>query len=192
MNDLEAKDFLVRQTVEQAALDHVEFSDLERRMMYFTESGEMREDLVALNDAFEAEYDSAEYESKVSKLMSHALTRLKKEDPLAARTWDESIQELCKGDHYLLILSGDFRSDLTPSQKLFGWSFFKLRGVGIFVLIGGMFAFVAFLHHAESTPYRPNSSSSVPVWFKYLLVALLVGTYLFFVLFPRLPARLVF
>jgi hypothetical protein len=50
MNGLKAKDFLVRQTIEQAALDHVEFSDLERRMMYFTESGEMREDLFELND----------------------------------------------------------------------------------------------------------------------------------------------
>jgi hypothetical protein len=154
MNDLEAKDFLVRQTVEQAALDHVEFSDLERRMMYFTESGEMREDLVALNDAFEAEYDSAEYESKVSKLMSHALTRLKKEDPLAARTWDESIQELCKGDHYLLILSGNFRSDITPIQKLFGWSFFKLLGIGILLLVIGMVVWLAMVHNAESGPAR--------------------------------------
>jgi hypothetical protein len=77
MNDLEAKDFLVRQTIEQAALDHVEFSDRERRMMYFTESGEMREDLFERNAAFEAEYDSLEYESKVSKLMRHAYARLK-------------------------------------------------------------------------------------------------------------------
>jgi len=38
MNVREAKEFLVQQTVEQAALEHVPFSDLERRMMYFTES----------------------------------------------------------------------------------------------------------------------------------------------------------
>lgn len=33
---LEAKDFLVRQTAEQAALENVPLSDLEKRMMYFT------------------------------------------------------------------------------------------------------------------------------------------------------------
>ncbi|MGA2301130.1 MAG: hypothetical protein ABSG77_10620 [Candidatus Acidiferrum sp.] len=154
MNDLEAKDFLVRQTVEQAALDHVEFSDLERRMMYFTESGEMREDLFELNATFEAEYDCTEYESKVSKLMRHAYTRLKKEDPLAARTWDESIQELSKGDHYLLVLFGNARSDLAPSQKLFGWSFWKLLGIGILILVIGMVVWVVVVHNAESGPAR--------------------------------------
>ncbi|MGB2900309.1 MAG: hypothetical protein WBB89_13655 [Candidatus Acidiferrum sp.] len=35
----EAKDFLVAQTAEQASLEGVPLSDLEKRMMYFTESG---------------------------------------------------------------------------------------------------------------------------------------------------------
>ncbi len=154
MNDLEAKDFLVRRAVEQAALDHVEFSDLERRMMYFTESGEMREDLFELNSAFEAEYDSTKYENKVSKLMRHAYSRLKKDDPLATRTWDDSIQELSKGDHYLLILSGNVQSVLTPGQKLFGWSFWKLLGIGLLLLVIAMVAWLAVIHNAESGPAR--------------------------------------
>jgi hypothetical protein len=41
-------------------------------MMYFTEDGEMSEDAIALNDAFEAEYDPAEYESKVFSLLGNA------------------------------------------------------------------------------------------------------------------------
>lgn len=60
MDALAAKDFLVQRTVEQAALDQVSLSDLEKRMMYFTETGEMTEDPVQLNDAFEAECDDAE------------------------------------------------------------------------------------------------------------------------------------
>jgi len=40
MHVREAKDFLVQQTAEQAALENVPLSDLEKRMMYFTESGE--------------------------------------------------------------------------------------------------------------------------------------------------------
>ncbi len=67
MRVLEAKDFLVRQTAEQAALEHVPLSDLEKRMMYFTETGECPEDPIALNDAFEAQYAKGEYEPKISR-----------------------------------------------------------------------------------------------------------------------------
>src|SRR5215472_10863879 len=107
MRALEAKDFLVQQTAEQAALEHVSFSDLEKRMMYFTEADECPEDPIALNDAFEAEYDTSEYEAKISKLMHHAHSRIKKENPEAARQWKEAIRELSKGDHYILILCGE-------------------------------------------------------------------------------------
>jgi len=156
MTSREAKDFLVQKTAEQAALENVPFSDLERRMMYFTEVGEMSEDPVALNDAFEAECDSAEYEKKISELMRHAYARLKEENPSPAQFWDEAVQELNKGDHYLLLLL-----DQGPSRKLngasfFGWSFWKLLGVALLILVVGMVVFVILLHHADSMPpHRP-------------------------------------
>ena len=81
----EAKDFLVQQTAEQAQLEGVPFSDLERRMMYFTEIEEMPEDPIKLNEEFEAEYDSDEYEAKISGLLHRASARVKKESPEAAR-----------------------------------------------------------------------------------------------------------
>src|SRR5881409_3236266 len=77
----EAKDFLVQQTAEQAALEHVPLSDLEKRMMYFTETGECPEDPIALNNTFEAEYDTTWYEKKISLLMARAYRRIKRESP---------------------------------------------------------------------------------------------------------------
>lgn len=77
----EAKDFLVQQTAEQASLEGVPLSDLEKRMMYFTESGYVPEDPIKLNDEFEAEYNTAEYEAKIrrlthdAELLDHALLR---------------------------------------------------------------------------------------------------------------------
>lgn len=122
MQDLEAKDFLVQQTAEQAALEHVPLSELEKRMMYFTESGEMHEDPFKLNDEFEAEYDSGEYEAKISKLLRHAHARIKKENPTKASQWKDAIRQLSKGDHYILVLSGDLGGERPPhdSLKLFG------------------------------------------------------------------------
>jgi hypothetical protein len=103
----EAKDFLVAQTAEQSALEGVPLSDLEKRMMYFTESKNALEDPATLNEEFEARYDTREFEKKISRLMSHAHKRLRKEDPEKALQWSKAIGALSKGDHYILVLAGD-------------------------------------------------------------------------------------
>jgi len=105
----EAKDFLVAQTAEQAALEGVPLSDLEKRMMYFTESGYVPEDPIKLNEEFEAEYDTPEYEAKISRLLHHVYHRLRKENDAAHKNWDQAIRCLRRGDHYLLVMW-----DLTP------------------------------------------------------------------------------
>lgn len=99
----EAKDFLVQQTAEQAALENVPLSGLEKRMMYFTETGECPEDPVALNDAFEAEYDTTAYENKISLLLAQAYRRIERENPEKLRLWNNAFSVLSKGDHYLLV-----------------------------------------------------------------------------------------
>jgi hypothetical protein len=106
----EAKDFLVARTVEQAALEGVSLSNLEKRMMYFTESGFVPEDPIKLNEEFEAEYDSDEYEAKISRLLHNAHRRLRQEDNAAGKNWDLAIRCLRRGDHYLLVMW-----DLAPS-----------------------------------------------------------------------------
>ena len=135
MNVGEAKDFLVQQTVEQAALEHVPFSDLERCMMYFTESGDCPEDPIALNDAFEAEYDNDEYEAKMRKLLRNACRRLKHENPQSTRTWDDAVQELRKGDHYLLVLFCNTSRAFSVRQFLPSWSFWRLLAFGFIALV---------------------------------------------------------
>jgi hypothetical protein len=85
--------------------------------------------------------------------MRHAYSRLKKADPQAARTWDDAVWELQKGDHYLLVLFGNVRSDLVPTQRLFGWSFWNLLGISILILAVGLIVFVSMLHRADSLPH---------------------------------------
>ena len=156
----EAKDFLVAQTAEQATLEGVPLSGLERRMMYFTECEEMPEDPIKLNDEFEAEYDSDEYERKISKLIQHAYTRIKKENPEAACQWSEAIRELGKGDHYLLVLWG-----CEASLRLFSPSSWKLVGIAILVLVILMIGFVAYLHYGDSKPSHLNAVYLAPTSF---------------------------
>jgi hypothetical protein len=139
----EAKDFLVRQTVEQAQREGVSPSDLEKRMMYFTESEDAVEDPVALHEEFDAQYETAEYEGKIAGLLGRAYNRLKEEGSGEAQTWDEAIRELKKGDHYILVMWAEHWVAARP------WGFWKTLA-GSFVLIVVLFLFMAlvdFLKH---------------------------------------------
>jgi hypothetical protein len=82
----EAADFIVRQVDDHAALDGVPFSDLEKRRMYFTEHGEPREDIVALEEELRAQYDEEEFEKKIAQLLAGACRRLKRRLE-SYRTW---------------------------------------------------------------------------------------------------------
>jgi hypothetical protein len=105
MNTKQAKSFLVQQAAEQAALENVPLSDLEKGMMYFTESDPAScDNPIDLNGEFEEKYDTEEYEIKISRLLHHAYKRLKHEDAEKLSNWNEAIQTLRKGDHYILVL----------------------------------------------------------------------------------------
>jgi hypothetical protein len=137
MNTKQAKDFLVQQASEQAALENVSLSDLEKRMMYFTESDPPScENPFDLNAEFEAQYDTEEYELKVSRLLHQACRRLEQEGPEKLPNWKEAIQTLREGDHYILVLLG---VDSTPApQVLRIWVVFAWGiglGVGLVILL---------------------------------------------------------
>lgn len=105
MNTKQAKDFMADQAAQQAALERTPLSDLERRMMYFTESDPAScNDPISLNEQFEQKCDTAEYEEKMSRLLSHAYNRLKDENVGGTVQWDEAISTLEHGDHYILAL----------------------------------------------------------------------------------------
>jgi hypothetical protein len=105
MNNEDAKDYLAGQSAQRAVLDHIPFSDLEKRTLYLTESDRAScSDPFGLNDEFEEKYDTPEYEAKMSKLLHRAYQRLKVENPGGRLQWDEAITSLEKGDDYVLVL----------------------------------------------------------------------------------------
>jgi len=108
------KDFLVEQTTQQASLARAPLSDLEKRMMYFTESSDAAEDPLKLNEEFESQCHSDEYEKKVSLLLAHAYKRIKNGDAQAVAEWDGAIDTLREGDHYLLVLWYRATTSLIP------------------------------------------------------------------------------
>jgi hypothetical protein len=190
MWDLEAKDLLVQQTAEQAALEKIPLSDVEKRMMYFTETGEMRENAIDLNDAFEAEYDTEQYETKISKLMHHAHARIRKEDPEAARQWSEAIRQLSKGDHYVLILCKEGSTELPRNdvpKQIVAVVLAAVLLVGLLVVlsaVGGPYGF----HWRGQKP--PMTTELVPLWVQRSIICLMIGAYVYWGILPLISDKL--
>lgn len=189
MRVLEAKDFLVQQTAEQAALENVPLSDLEKRMMCFTEVDECPEDPIALNEAFEAKYDSDEYEAKVSKLMHHAYQRIRKENAEALRRWREAMNTLSKGDHYILVLCEDGAPAL-PATVFMKFPVLPTIGITLLAVLAVVYLGV---HYDNSSgggrgQYVAPSGvhTSLPLWLQHLLWFLMVAGYLYYVILRRI------
>jgi hypothetical protein len=150
MDTKQAKDFLVAQAAEQAAIEGVPLSDLEKRMMYFTESDPAScPDPLALNDEFEAQFEMSEYEAKIFNLLDHARERLRKEDPTRTRHWNDAVGELEKGDHYILVLLG--LSGALAGAERTKHDFLKLILTAVLVATGFVLAsFMAAKFNLES------------------------------------------
>jgi hypothetical protein len=183
----EAKDFLVQETVQQAALEAVPLSDLEKRMMYFTETGECPEDPIALNDAFEAEHDTPTYEKKISLLMARAHRRIKRESPEKLRLWNDAFRVLSKGDHYILLFWRQNPFSRSPRM----WPTYLLGALAVASLY--LLAFFLFgnkrgIRHGEQAPvdkYIPTLSPLVQHTLQLLFLLALL-----FAIFPQFLSKL--
>jgi hypothetical protein len=172
----EAKDFLVQQAAEQKQLEGVPLSELEKRMMYFTESGYVPEDPIALNEEFEAKYDTQEYEQKVAKLLDHAYKRVSEESEAKRKVWDDAIDTLRAGDHYLLVLW-----DL-------GSSFSRIPAASLFMLAGRVVLLAVII---AGVVWGLNYlSGMIGLRASYLYLALFVLLYLAAMVWRDLPTRL--
>lgn len=173
----EAKDFLVQETAKQASIEGVLLSELEKRMMYFTESGYVPEDPIALNEEFEAKYDSDEYEAKIAKLLDHAYQRARKENEETRRRFDSAIKCLRRGDHYLLVMWDSGGGSRSGKLIGFGSHSRSLIGFGIaFLAIAALYAIKWFA--GQVAPPNPQIIQAI------LAVLILCGVF-----FPRIVGK---
>lgn len=75
MNAVAAKLFLIARVIEQAELQQVLLSDVEKKMLCFIEVHPSLPDIYEINAEFERNYDAAEYEDKVAALLRNARDR---------------------------------------------------------------------------------------------------------------------
>lgn len=124
----EAKEFLISQIVEEAQRENIPLSEIERKMLYFTESGWTLPDIMKVNEDFDREYDQDDYEYKIAKLITKADKRIRKGVPDDYDKWWAAIRFLGIVTVILIaiFLSVKYNTHL-PSRSDFGvfvWVFF--------------------------------------------------------------------
>jgi hypothetical protein len=97
-----AKDYLAKRITEQARQEGTPLTEVERKMLYFTEDGGLSRAMAAVSEEFDRDYDQDDYEERIGGLVQRLLAQ-----PDAAaeeEDWDNAAIKLCDGDHYLSVL----------------------------------------------------------------------------------------
>lgn len=100
-SEREAKEYLVSKIVDEARRRRVRISEIERRMLFFSETGWSLPDIVDVVAEFERHHDASKFEHKVIRLIEGTRERM---DTNEARRWNEARACLQTGDHYLEVL----------------------------------------------------------------------------------------
>jgi hypothetical protein len=105
MNSVDAKQFLIGRVIEEAELEQVRLSEVESKMLYFTEVSPSLPDIYEVNAEFERNYDADEYEDKVAGLLKSARDRDGRTSPVREQEWKDALDTLRKEDHYILVMA---------------------------------------------------------------------------------------
>ena len=103
-NAREAKEFLISKIVEQAQCDGVSLSDLERTMLYFSETGWTLPSIGSISEEFDRVCDQDEYEEKIVALIKGAYKEILRDPGNGYEKWWSAIRLLRKQDHYILVM----------------------------------------------------------------------------------------
>jgi hypothetical protein len=97
-----AKDYLAGQIAAEAEREGVPLSEVERKMLYFSETDWTLPDMTTVSAEFDRDFGQDEYEKKIGGLVRQFLTR--DEAQVDQEAWDDAVLKLSDEDHYLLVL----------------------------------------------------------------------------------------
>jgi hypothetical protein len=108
----QAKEYIVDRIVAEAEREGVPLSEIERKMLYFSETDWAPPGMLDVNAEFERDYDDTAYEQKIAGLVRNLEARATREEQ---ERWGDALIKLSEGDHYLQVLI-DYDSILPGSE----------------------------------------------------------------------------
>ena len=154
-NGREAKEFLVSKIVAEAQRENVPLSEIERKMLYFTESGWTLPDMMTVSEEFDREHDQDDYERKIARLITETDKHLRQDFRDEYARWWAAISYLQTEDHYISVMIGI--AGLRPRGD-------RLR---LFIAVLGIAAgllVLAFLNATHNIPIISSVNLRVFVW----------------------------
>jgi hypothetical protein len=100
----DAKEFLVGRIAREAQSRGIPLSEVERKMLYFSETGWTLPDIAEVTATFDREYDPAEFEAKIAGLIRHLRATDGKGNQDDPDAWKEAVRKIRNEDHYLLVM----------------------------------------------------------------------------------------
>lgn len=113
-----AKEFLVHCIVDEAQREGIPLTEVERKMLYFSETHWTLPDIYEVNAVFEQEYNTADYERKISRLIRNLRARVRRDDLVALEDWNRAVAAIASEDHYLLVMIGAAAESSRPRRFL--------------------------------------------------------------------------
>jgi isoleucyl-tRNA synthetase len=100
----DAKDFLANRIAAQARSENVSLSEVERKMLYWSETDWTLPDMKAVGTEFDRDYDQKEYEQKIARLTANIIADHHHRNEDEEEKWDAAVWKLAEGDNYLSVL----------------------------------------------------------------------------------------
>jgi hypothetical protein len=116
-----SKQFIIGRILGQAEIEAVSLTNIEIRMLSFTEASSASKDIEAAK-IFERDYDDEEYEAKIAGLIRRAYARDKEAGKQEA--WDIALVQVSGRDLYLNVMIDRSGIVKDPTSILRDWRFF--------------------------------------------------------------------
>lgn len=142
MDTAAAKQFFISRVIEEAGVEQVSLSEVEKKMLYFTEVHPSLPDIYEVNAQFERDYDSDEYEARIVGLLKHARDRDSHSSPNGEQNWKDALDALKKEDYYILVMLyrafPEYRRAILPTHRVRDYMIYIAIGIGVVIVALGI------------------------------------------------------
>ncbi len=133
--------FIVSKIAQQAEMEKIALSDIERNMLLFSETSPTLSNIAEVNEVFDRDYNRGDYEKKIGSLIRHVRLAAA-QDPDANWAWKQAVDKLRGEDYYLLVMLNESGVDERPRADLI-WL------IGTALIIVSVIVSVLFFSHAS-------------------------------------------
>jgi hypothetical protein len=137
-----AKQFFISKVIAEAEFERVSLSEIEKKMLYFTEVHPSLPDIYGVNAEFERDYDSDEYEAKIAGLLKNARDRGNHSSTASEQEWKAALDILRIEDHYILVLLyrafPEYRRALLPTHRIRDYVIYIAIGLAVVCVCFGI------------------------------------------------------